>query len=41
MQVIEGTLGFFEEKEAEESNDQASNSQDLEESTIGGGNDFW
>jgi hypothetical protein len=35
MQVIEGTFGFFEEKEAEESNNQASDPQNLEESTIG------
>ncbi len=35
MQFIEGPFGFLEEEEAEEGDDQTSDTQDLEEGAVG------
>ena len=40
VQLSEGALGFLQEEEAEERDDQTSNSQDLEEGAVGSCNRF-
>ena len=40
MQFRKGTLGLFEEEEAEEGHNQTSHAKHLEEGTVGGSNDL-
>ena len=40
MQFRKGTLGLFEEEEAEEGHNQTSHTEHLEEGTVGGSNDL-